>query len=352
MKNKILLFFKLHFLLYLFACNNDKVILHENTYTFSEFPEVENIKFIDLFEYKEGNPRSLQLIDSTLIIFNSTKKIESFLYNYDLKDNTLSKGYLKKGRGPDEAIGACCSGIVDGKLWVYDVTLKKIFMLDKTIALKNTDKLFKSYPVQGSFYQIALIDTNSIFVCGKFDSRYKVQKLDFGERLLDEFGEFQYIPPKMPLDALKDAYHSFFYIKPSGEKMALSYLYTDVIEIYNTKKPSKNIAVQGPSIIDLDFKVAKRKEYNYMKKDKNIKKTFLAGAVTDDYIYLAYSGLSYAEKDKMNYCRSIFVYDWEGNPVKQINLDRPIQCLAVSKDNKTIYSLAVDNGFLVKAELY
>lgn len=352
-KDHILLISSFLIILNLVACNNnsDKVILHENILSFSTFPEEINVTFKELFEYELGNPKVIQLVDSTLIIFNYSKAIESFFYNYDLKSNKLSKGYLNKGRSPNESIGGTCTGIIKNNLWVYDVTLKKIFMIDKTFALNDDFKSFNSYPVKENFYQVALIDSNRYLVCGKNDSKYKIQEIDFSGKLLNEFGRFQYIPEDMPLDALKDAYHSFFYLKPSGDKIALSYLYTDVLEIYNTKEPTDNIAVQGPSMVDLNFKVAKRETYNYMEKNNDIKKTFLAGAVTDEYIYLAYSGLSYAEKDEMDYCKFVFVYDWEGNPVKKLNLDRRISGLAVSKDNKTIYSFDAYRGFIVKAEI-
>ncbi|PIF02160.1 MAG: hypothetical protein CR996_00860 [Draconibacterium sp.] len=338
------------------ACNNkDKVILHDNILSFSTFPEETNITFNDLIEYKEGIPRTLQLVDSTLIIFNFGKNVKSFLYNYNLKNNKFSTGYLNKGRGPGEAYGGACTGITNKKLWVYDVTLKKIFLIDKSIALndKCEDKVFSSYPLNDHFYKIALTDSFTFWGCGMFNTPYKIQKKDFSGKELDKFGEFKYIPKEMPIDALKDAYHSFFYIKPSGDKIALSYLYTDIVEIYDTKEPYTNIAVQGPSLVDLNFNVARieSENYNYMEKNKDIRKTFLAGATTDEYIYLAYSGLSYAERNDMNYCRFVFIYDWEGNPVKKLNLDRRIIGIAVSQDNKTIYSFDADTGFIIKADI-
>ena len=340
-------------ILTLIACKEkDSVILNKNTTFFSKFPTEISVTFNDLFEYKNGNPHTLQLIDSTLVIFNFTKTIESFFYNYNLKSNKLSKGYLKKGRGPNEAIGAACTGIIDNNLWTYDVTLKKIFMIDKTIASNNDDtKLFHSYPIEDNYYQITLIDSSRFLASGKADSKYKIQEIDFSGKLLNEFGEFQHIPKDIPIDALKDAYHSFFYLKPLGDKIAISYLYTDILEIYNIKEPSNNIAIQGPLKIEMDFKVDKRGSYNIMKKNNKIRKTFLAGTATDKYIYLAYSGLSYAERKDMNYCKSIYVYDWDGNPVKKLNLDRRILGLAVSNDNSTIYSYDADNGFIVKAKI-
>lgn len=334
------------------GCNNkENVVLHDNIVSFSNFPEEKNIVFEKLSEYKAGNPRILHLIDSTMIIFNYGKNTESYFYNFYLTNNSFSEGYLKKGRGPTEAFGGYCTGIVGNNIWVYDVTLKKILMLDKTAALNGEIKLIDSYPVKDNYYQIAFIDSSKYFACGKVDSRYKIQEIDLLGTILNEYGEFKYVPSNIPLDALKDAYHSFFYIKPSGDKMALAYLYTDVLEIYNLKEQFSNIAIQGPANIELNFKVGERNNYNYMEKNENIRKTFLAGAVTDEYIYLAYSGVSYAEKEKINNCYSIFIYDWSGNPVKKLNFNTPILSLVVSKDNKTIYSFSLDEGFIVKAQI-
>ncbi|MFV0505961.1 MAG: BF3164 family lipoprotein [Bacteroidales bacterium] len=328
----------------------ESIVLHENITSFTKFPMETDVVFKNLFEYKDGEPRTLQLLDSTLIIFNFTKKIESFFYNYNLKSNKLSKGYLKKGRGPNEAIGAACTGIVDDNLWVYDVTKKKIFTIDKSSALYGNEKLFQSYPVEDNFYQITLIGNSKFLASGKANSKYKIQEIDFSGKLQKEFGEFKYIPKDVPTDALKDACHSFFYLKPSGDKVAIPYLFTDIMEIYNIAQPSPNIAVQGPHMVNMDFEVGKRGDYNFMKKNNEIRKTFLSGAVTDKYIYLAYSGLSYAEREDMNYCKYVYVFDWDGNPIKKLNLNKRILGLAVSND-ETIYSYDVDSGFIVKAEI-
>lgn len=334
------------------ACKEkEKVILNGEMTLFSKFPKEINISFENVYEYKEGIPKTLKLVDSTLIIFNSTKNIKSYLYNYSLKTGKLSDGYLHKGRGPGEALGAASFGIIDDNLWIYDVTLKKILFIDKNKAIESKIETPTEYSIKDNYYQMLILDNNRFLANGNVNSKYKIQEMNFSEELLNEYGEFKKIPDYMPLDALKDAYHSFLYLSPSKEKLVVPYLYTDVIEIYNLKIPFKSIAVQGPIGIDIDFKVGKRKNYNYMEKNMGIRKTFLAGSVTENYIYLAFSGLSYAERDNINYCKFIYVYDWDGNPIKRINLDRHIKGLAVSKDDKTIYTYDPHNGFIIKAKI-
>jgi hypothetical protein len=338
--------------LFLTACKDkDKIVLHENITSFSKFPKEINISFKELYEYNKGIPQDIHFVDSTLIIFNYSHEIESFFYNYSLKSGQLSEGYLKKGRGPSEAIGAFCSGISGNNLWTCDLTLKKIFMIDKTKAITNNNPSFHSFELKTDFYKIALLDSSRFLANGWEHSKYKIQEMNFSGKTINEFGEFKHIPKNTPLGALKDASHSFFFLKPSGGQVALSYLHTDVLEIYDMKKPYRSKAVQGPLGFDLDFKVEKQGDYSYMGKTDETKKAFLAGAVTDKYIYLLFSGLSHAEKDDWSFGKYVYVYDWNGNPIKKLNLDRRVSSLTVSKDDKTMYSYDVDKGFIVSSKI-
>ena len=339
-------------LLFTLSCKqNDKIVVNANTTSFSNFPEEIDVHFEDIVEYKEGVPKSLEVVDSTLIILNFSKRVESLLYNYSLKNKELSKGYLTKGRGPGEAYSAACFGVHDKNLWVYDLRLKSIVLLDKEKALNNISHLPEVHSLKESFYRIVLLDSSRFLTNGIKDSKFKIQEFDFSGKMQNEFGTFKNIPKDIPLDALKDAYHSFFYLSPSREKLAISYLYTDLVEIYDLKT-FENIATQGPIGIDIKFKVAKRQDYHYMEKNESIRKTFLGGSVTNQYIYLAYSGVSYANRKNIDYCKFIYVYDWNGNPIKKINLDQRIKgAIAVTKDNKTLYAYNPDNGFIVKAKI-
>ncbi|MFA9189551.1 BF3164 family lipoprotein [Flavobacterium magnesitis] len=352
LNNRKLIMLSLIMFLILMSCkHNDKIVLNKNITLFSKFPQESNISFKELYEYNKGVPSSLFLVDSTLIIFNFNFGIDSFFYNYSLKNGQLSKGYLKKGKGPGESIGGFCAGLSENNLWVYDLNLKKILLTDKTKAIANINPPFHTLNLKNDYYKIAILDSSQLLVNGIRDSKYKIQKVDFSGKVLNEFGEFKQIPKDMPLNVLKDATHSFFFLNPSMDRFAMSYLHTDVLEIYDLKEPFKSKAVQGPSVFDIDFKIGKGINYDYMQVTKETKKAFIAGAVTDKYIYLVYSGTSYGDKNDWNYGKFIYIYDWSGNPVRKLNLDRSISGLYVTNDDKTIYSYDIIKGFLVEAKI-
>lgn len=93
-------------ILYITSCKQDvNIKLSNNPIVFSVFPKNEKLTFEEIDEYKGGIPHRMFLVDSTLVISNYSKNIKYFFYNYSLKTGKFSKGYIRKGRGPNEAIG-------------------------------------------------------------------------------------------------------------------------------------------------------------------------------------------------------------------------------------------------------
>jgi|GEM_PF-1353329 len=337
----------------LFACDrvkNDNM-LNKNTTFFTIFPREENIVFRDLFEYKKGNVSAIYPSDSALIFMNSRSGTDYFFYNYSLKKNILSEGFLKKGRGPNEALGVSSSGIFNNSFWIYDITLKKILTINRSKILEDSlSPVFNEYYFKEEFSGMDFIDSLNYLTVGDNISTYKIVQKDLiTNTKITEFGQFENISSKKNISAFKDAYTCYIYTKPSGDKFVLPYRYTDIIEIYDVKK-NTNIAIQGPLCFDVDYEEANRNGYFYMLKTKKTRKAFVSGTVTDKFIYLVYSGNLYKD-DNWSYGKCIFVYDWEGHPVNKIILDRYVYTIAVSADDKTIYSYDKKSGYVIYSNL-
>lgn len=83
---------------------------------------------------------------------------------------------------------------------------------------------------------------------------------------------------------------------------------------------------------------------------KDNKRGFPCIAVTEQYIYLQKSNfvLSDLRKDNPNngypiwFDRTIYVFDWEGNPVKKYNLDTYVSSFVVDSNDKFIYAQTMD----------
>ncbi|MHA7944858.1 hypothetical protein ACJOV8_017405 [Formosa sp. 3Alg 14/1] len=106
MITKKIILYSLLLLLSIVSCRKENASSKDNLITFSNFPKKDSIFFTEVYEYKEkGFPGELHLIDSTIVIFNAGGKQDYFLYNYSLKEDTLLKGYVRRGRGPNEILG-------------------------------------------------------------------------------------------------------------------------------------------------------------------------------------------------------------------------------------------------------
>lgn len=349
----ILTFIVILISIYLLACEGVKndTVLNKNKTAFTEFPKERNVVFKDLFEYTKGNVNSIFIRDSVLVFMNGKSGIDYFFYNYSLKKDILSEGFLKKGRGPNEALGVSSAGIFNNSFWVYDITLKKILTINKSKILE--DPLFpefNEYSFKDDFQGMDFMDSLIYLTVGEEKTTYKIVKKDLTlHTKIAEFGQFENITPEKNVTAVKDAYTCYIYGKPSGDKFVLPYRYTDVIEIYDIKK-NTHIAIQGPLCFDVDYEEGKRNGYFFMQKTKETRKAFVSGTVTDNFIYLVYSGHLYKDEN-WSYGKYVFVYDWDGNAIQKILLDRYVYTIAVSADDKTIYSYDKNSGFIIYSNL-
>lgn len=348
------------------SCKEDHIILeiNENSTKFNKFLKEEDVGFSNLIEYKKGSPQEIHVIDTTLLIRNRSKGSDYFLYSYSLTNNRLSKGYIAKGKGPFEAIGASKSGILKDKIWIYDVSSYKVIFLDKKrFILNETDSLYEEFKLKknnsSEFYfygSLSFIDNLNFLGVSKWGtpSKSKIEKvnLDSGQEIKN-FGKYKEIS-KINIETIRDAHTSHIFYNYKRQKVALPYRYSDVLEIYDVNE-SDCKSIQGPENYNVYF-TEEKGSYYHMGKTKKTKKTFISGTYTDDFIYLIYSGhlrenRSESDRFKWSTGKFIFVYDWDGNPVKKINLDRRVSTIGVSNNNKTLYSYDLNTGYLIKASI-
>lgn len=333
--------------LFLIGCSHKSHILNENTISFSKFIREDKISFSDIYEYKDGVAGMLELVDSTLIILNVGQGNNYFLNNYSLKSGQLSKGYLSQGKGPGEAIGVRGIGLNGNTLWFYDISLKKIMTIDKTKAIGNNMIIsFNEYPVKGDHYMIGFKDSLHYFGVGSKNSAFKIQEVELiSSKETNEYGKFSIVPNNIPFISFKFAYETFIFTKPTGDKIVLPYRFLDAIEIYDIKTQT-SVLMHGPEGFDVKFKPLP----NGIERTKETRFAFVNGAVTNKYIYMSYSGRS-CDQNNSYYGNCVYVYDWDGNPIRKLVIDRQIEGLVVSADDKTMYAYDINSGFLIESNI-
>ena len=335
-------------ILCLTSCQTINKAENSNIKTFEKFQYEGSLSFTNLFEFKNGIANRIHSIDTTLIISSGQGGANDvFFYNYSLPNKTLSRGYFKRGRGPGEALTVFSTGIIGNVLWAYDVTLGRITTIDKEKALKQEKNInIKQYPKNEFSYQIAFKDSNTILAVGNRQSKYKIQEIDLkSEKVIAEYGEFDNIPEDIPFESYKSANECFILTKPSGKKAVISFRYQDEIEIFDTEN-HKSIAIKGPEGFEVDLDFGPNVAY----RNKNTRFAFFNGDTTDKFIYLLYSGNGH-ESEFLDYCNTVYVYDWEGNPVRKIKLNKYVTSLSVAKDDSVMYAYDPYSGQIVQAQI-
>ncbi len=315
---------------------------------FSEFYEEKNVQFENLIEFNSGVPRMMNIEDSTLMMAFQGSGQKYFLQNYSIKTGELSEQYISKGRGPGEILGMNNFGVKGDKLWINDYTAKKMTLFDKQKVMSDFLKSdFKEYPYKNGrpFYSILTKDLKCILT-GCETSKYKIQILDLTNgKIIDEIGLLPEHSTEIPSSVFRQATLAHSFLKPTEDKIALGYNYTDVFEVYDLKTKQRKI-VQGPDNFDSHYQILD-KEWFYTKKTRY---AFIGGAATDSFIYLLFSGKQYEEKNAYK-GKYVFVYDWNLNPIKKITMNIETQQICVSENDKMIYSYDEMTGYIVKAKL-
>lgn len=335
--------------LVLIGCKHKSAIKEDNKFLFSEFPIEDTLSFNNISEYKAGAAGMMKLVDSTLIIFNVNQGANYFLQNFSIKNRKYSKGYLKNGKGPGEAIGGSGIGIIGDSLWMLDVTLKRILSTAIGNGLSdNPNYPFTQFAVKQDYYMIGFKDYQHYFGVGSEKSLFKIQEVDLSSgNVINEYGKYEKASEEMDLRALKAAHECFIHVKPSREKLVLAYRFTDAIEIFDTKT-YKSIFIHGPERFDAEGE----SNGSHWYRTNKTRFAFVSGGgtVTNKFIYMLYSG-SFTSNRNLRYANCIYVYDWDGNPIRKLVLDKQIEGLVVSEDDKMIYAYDVNSGYIMRSSI-
>ncbi len=345
---RVKLWVAIFLLIIISSCNDSNFSVSNDIYDFREFTTVDSITLTNFVEY---TPASFYFIDSVLIIFNIGLG-DSFFYTYNFNSNSFSEGFLPKGRGPNESIGAWWAGIYKKQLWVFDLTMRKILIYDLKDIVSEEPKIpLEMISFTNQYYRMDFISDSIIWIVGDENTDTKISEVDlYSEEIIRELGVFPDIQNDIPLSAFKDAFTSYIYVRPPGDKAVLPYRYTDVIEIFDISNGDSK-AIMGPYSFNPVFEVGRNPDHFYMSKTKESRKAFISGVVTEKYIYLLFSG-HYRNEEYWNRGRYIFIYDWNGNPIRNLVLDRYINMFGITDNDSVLYSYDNKTGYIVKAYLF
>ncbi|MES2005757.1 MAG: BF3164 family lipoprotein [Bacteroidota bacterium] len=327
---------------------------------FTKFPSESPLVLKDFIKIGKGVVQHLFFSDSGLITFYFNPAPGDYFFNrYSLKTLELTGKYMNVDSRKGIRV-ASFAGIHRGNtLWAYDLSSQRLQTVDLKNNINNADSLaIQHYSIEKFCYSVQLMGGLQLLGDGAMHTQQKIQKIDLVTgKEITSFGDFVNIPKGMPANAWKDAYSGFLFLKPTEEKVAIALRYTDRIEIFDLHT-QKSKLIKGPENYAPEFMPIKvyGRDLMVMGRTEKTRMAFQKGTVTNRYIYLLYSG-NYDEQvyNPQSQIRAagkyIYVYDWNGNPIRKYSLDRYVTCIAVSEDDKVLYAFDRNTENISKVNL-
>lgn len=328
-------------MIFCLGCTKDQIKLNNITERFDKFPLQETLNFVPLSDSIPDNPSKMLLSKGNLIIQTFCKAKEKHLAIYSLSENRVINEAVKYGNGPEEMLS--CEICLDGdKLWLYDIMKKQIGECSVRCFLSGNPPVCW-HKLNSYYYDIAILNDSIIVGTNNMQSRHKIGYVNILTGEVKERADYSYLDKDINLGSLIDASSCYIDVNPKTKDILLSYRYTDIMEIYNTNGDIK-YALQGPVKFNVEFKPTKKS----MGKTKDTRKAFVNTYVTENYIYLLYSGCKRTEEN-WAYGTEIYVFTWDGKPVKKYDLGQPVYAFAVDEANHKIYSYSILTEQLIMA---
>lgn len=329
-----------------FSCGCErKMTINDTAFVFNYFPNKDSLKFHAVSNEMLDVPTKMIIKDSFLVVNTMCKSRDQFLWIYSLANNKLIKKLISYGEGPEEML-SCDMVISDNLFCLYDMTRKRLgyIHVDSCLISENPDFVWQN--LNNSYYRFAMLNDTIMLGTNDILKKQKIHYVNLNSGEIYSMGEYSFLDKNLPLSALVDAGSCYINTNPDTKDIVLSYRYSDILEIYTSKGKLK-YAVHGPDCFDVDFEL---KSNGMMGKTKNTRKAFVNSYITEQKIYLLYSGCNRMEEN-WSYGTRLFVFSWRGEPLKEYVLDVPIYTFAVDEKANVVYSYSVESEELVVANL-
>lgn len=300
-----------------------------------------------------NNPFRIHLTDSTLITCDASSEQEIFFSMYDLERKKKIGEFIKRGSLDGQAISVLSNGYNEKNnyVWLHDVKANKL--IKQSIANKesSTEAPIVSVNLPNFYYALYPMSNNKILCAGlesSTDGKFFILNSTSG-KVESKYGLYDDKPEGISLESWIEAKRGFLSVQKNEKNAALAYSFTDAIDFLDLQT-GKTTTVRGPNKFNPEFNLLDSDFGNRVYRTEKSRNAYLDGCSTENYLYLLYSGELENNPNKWS-GKIIFVYDWEGAIIRQINLDSYVTCIAVSQNNEWLYAFNPVTKYIVRTKL-
>lgn len=327
----------------MYACSaaNSKV---ENIRDFEKFPAVSTQVETRLVDTELPTPELMAIYkDSLLFVTNNLNRNPYHVRVFDISQKKPVNNIMPVSRKKGGALSFMSFGISDSLIWVFDVA-KNGFIIGNIDTILNGNGGVEYYSEcrikpQIFYYDAVPLNRNEALLSGNYDTDEKLVYINFLDstqnKTLLSYRKDTSIGSSL---INKMSYESFIRLRPDKEKLLLACRYADQFELLDLTSGMRK-KIRGPIGFSPELDPYKNNSgVTVATPGQETIYGFLKGHVTEKFFYLLFSG-NHVKSSHRFYGNKIFVYDWNGNPVKEINLKSDIVDFSVTSDDKVLYTL-------------
>ncbi len=342
MKTRMYIFLVLIFSCFA-SCNNteDSPSKNESKYTDTSFKKVEKLtsKKLDSISNHLIYPGQILAHNNHLFIID--RKSKGPIHAIDIQKEQYIGAFGKKGQGPGEISAAwSLSKIDDSSFLLSDVGLKKVMGYKIESLFDKHLPYFEQKINQSSIATYTKLHNNEIFFVDDYNSKNRLFKSKLGDDKSKIIG-YGDIPKLTKIDELDNvkAEAASAYMKYNNGYFVFAYKLTPRIDIFDYQNNQWKTIISPKEFKPL-YKSIKEGDNNFFAITDETLNAYLDIALTDKYIYALFSEEEVL-KDVYSHGNTIYVFDYQGNPIKKYLLDKEVSFFDVKQDS-TLYGLRVD----------
>lgn len=337
-------------MLFFTSCMRNKEVT-----TITQFPKVEKLSHKMI---RTPNilytPTGLLLLDSAVIV--QDLKSDTIFRVFEFPSFAYIGGFVKRGGGPDEEIfvDPFMQRLANNQFMFRNITGVKILKYNPSTDSINTVKDIKFDTELTDLFHVFALNNRIIGVKADIATPKEFISYDPQTKRIDDFGDYYPIVDENIEFTDKDKIQLFAKantVKPDGTAFASVYDKFPILRIFsNTGKLKKDLRLDN----NQRFPYALIKQEPTLDEVNEMMQNYRIIKSTNHFIYALYIGqkTKYLSPGLNDFSNIIHVWDWDGNPIMELNLDRRIFTFDVSHNNKFLICSSLEQiDALYKYEL-
>ncbi|MFQ5691158.1 MAG: BF3164 family lipoprotein [Gemmatimonadota bacterium] len=293
-----------------------------------------------------GYVKAIQPVDSLLVV--ADVRLDPYLVLVDLASGRAVRRFGASGDGPGELRAPSSLGLSEGPepyLRVFDTGQQRVSWLDLR-APGASPRLVRELPLHVGPPVFGLVEADGgLVAAGGFGAEYTLLVLDSVGRVLAR----ERADPPFDSEALRRVWgdrmlnQADLAAAPSGTRLALAYTEVNRIDLFRSAS-GPYISVAGPRPTEPHYEIG---EDGFRFLFDRHERAYFGVAATDSFVYALFCGCVQGtpggpDLSAWTWPRRIHVFDWDGNFVGELTLDRGVTAIGVSAADSTLWGAFTD----------